>query len=191
MAASELLLLRHAESTWNALGLWQGHGDPPLSDAGRRMAADCEPRVRSLAPQVALASDLQRAIETARIAAPHLELHVDPRWREWDVGCWSGLPHARIRERWPELYRALGEGALDVAPPGGETRRSFAARVRAAVAEAAAQHAGRRLLVVTHRGVILSLLPGCNPGHLAIHSLVVGGDSPLQREQGPQDPADG
>ena len=28
------LLIRHAESTWNAAGRWQGHGDPPLSARG-------------------------------------------------------------------------------------------------------------------------------------------------------------
>ncbi len=34
----ELLLIRHAESEWNARGLWQGHADPPLSSTGRAQA---------------------------------------------------------------------------------------------------------------------------------------------------------
>ena len=29
-----LLLVRHAQSEWNALGRWQGLADPPLSDLG-------------------------------------------------------------------------------------------------------------------------------------------------------------
>jgi len=34
-----LLCIRHAQSTWNALGRWQGQADPPLSGAGRLEAA--------------------------------------------------------------------------------------------------------------------------------------------------------
>jgi len=173
VAETELLLLRHAESTWNARRLWQGHGDPPLSDAGRAQAAECVARVRALAPELAVASDLRRARETAEIVTSGLaiELRVDARWREWDVGEWSGRPRAEIRERWPELYRAFREGDPDVTPPGGEPRRALAERVRAAAGALFGNHPGRRVLVVTHRGVIHSLLPESVPEHLQVHSL--------------------
>jgi probable phosphoglycerate mutase len=35
---SQILLVRHGESEWNALGRWQGQADPPLSEHGRRQA---------------------------------------------------------------------------------------------------------------------------------------------------------
>ena len=34
LPSSGLLVLRHAQSTWNAAGRWQGWADPPLSDEG-------------------------------------------------------------------------------------------------------------------------------------------------------------
>src|SRR5439155_5531900 len=36
---TRLLLVRHGESEWNAVGRWQGWADPPLSDLGRLQAA--------------------------------------------------------------------------------------------------------------------------------------------------------
>lgn len=187
---TELLLLRHAESTWNARGLWQGQADPPLSDAGRRRAAECAPRVRALAPVLAIASDLQRAQETARIICDGIGVRIDPRWREWDVGEWSGRPREEIRERWPDLYHAVRAGESEVTPPGGESRAGFVTRVRSAAAELIASHPGQRLLVVTHRGVILSLLPGSDPAHLGIHSLCLGSGSAVEREERAEDPTD-
>jgi glucosyl-3-phosphoglycerate phosphatase len=188
--ATLLLLLRHAESTWNARGLWQGQADPPLSDAGRKQAADCAARVRQLAPAIAVASDLRRAQETARLVCGELALRIDARWREWDVGAWSGRPRAEIRERWPELYRAVRAGEPDVTPPGGESRATFSARVSAAAAELVASHPGERVLVVTHRGVILSLLPGSEPRHLEVHPLQWVDGSGVERKERPEAPAD-
>jgi broad specificity phosphatase PhoE len=190
MSATELLLLRHAESTWNALGLWQGQGDPPLSDAGRRQAEAAAERVRRLAPDLAVASDLQRAQETARIVWGRAGVRIDPRWREWDVGAWSGLPREEIRARWPDLYSAVRSGEGEVTPPGGESRSAFSARVRAAVDELVERHPGKRVLVVTHRGAILSLVPGSSPGHLALHSLMFESGSAVERKQRAEDPAD-
>ena len=49
---------------------------------------------------------------------------------------------------------------LEARPGGGETRLEIRARVRAAAAELAAAHPGRRLALVTHLGVIRALVPG-------------------------------
>ena len=35
---ARILLVRHGESEWNALGRWQGQADSPLSDLGRQQA---------------------------------------------------------------------------------------------------------------------------------------------------------
>jgi broad specificity phosphatase PhoE len=160
-APTELLLVRHGESTWNAVRRWQGHGDPPLSELGREQS-------RALAASLARggitalwSSDLQRAVETAAIVAEVLGLPVqsDARWRERHLGDWTGLRREAIQARWPELYARLAAGDLDAAPPGGESQRELDARVRPAAAELAARHPGKRVLVVTHRGAIRVLAP--------------------------------
>jgi len=100
---SELLLVRHAESEWNATGRWQGHADPPLSPAGRAqaraLAEAIAPLLEARRPSLLVCSDLSRAIETARAlgAACGLDPVPDPRLRELDVGSWSGLTEPEIR----------------------------------------------------------------------------------------------
>jgi len=98
-----LLLIRHAQSEWNAAGRWQGHADPPLSAAGR---AQARALVEALAceserPTRIASSDLQRAREMAELLGLRLGLpvSVDRRYRELDVGEWSGLRRTDIERR--------------------------------------------------------------------------------------------
>ena len=68
-----LLFARHAESTWNAAGRWQGQADPPLSKRGRRQAAALAERLVARVGDAGIGrlatSPLARARETAAILA--------------------------------------------------------------------------------------------------------------------------
>jgi probable phosphoglycerate mutase len=160
-AGAELFLVRHGQSTWNAERRWQGHGDPPLSERGRAQTRELLAALASLELEALVSSDLQRAVETARIVAEPLglELRVDPRWRERHLGVWTGLRREEIAAGWPDVYAQLAAGDPDAAPPEGESQRQLDARIRAAARELAGRHPGGRVLVVTHRGAIRVLAP--------------------------------
>lgn len=168
--AGRLLLVRHAESEWNAQGRWQGQADPGLSARGREQARALAAALAAEALDVLIASDLARAAETARIVADVLGLEpcFDRRLREHDVGAWSGLTHAEIASRWPEDYARFRSGDADLRFGGGESRRELAARVARAAVELAAEHPGRRLAFVTHGGWIRALVPGVLLGNAGI-----------------------
>lgn len=169
--STPIALIRHGETTWNRIGRWQGHADPDLTPEGLAQA-------RALAETLAaehvrrpwsrlFASDLGRARATAdRIAeALALPLSLDPRLRELDIGSWSGLTRAEIAARDPALLEAFELGEPEVRPGGGETRVEIRARSHAFVCWLAERHAGERILVVTHLGVIRALVPGARPGN--------------------------
>jgi broad specificity phosphatase PhoE len=160
LAVHELVLARHAESTWNAERRWQGQLDPPLSERGREQAHALGRELAGEGIRAIVASDLVRARETARLVAATLrcELELEPRLRELDVGGWSGLTLDEITARWPEDLARLRAGDLDVRPGGGESRRELRIRVMAALEAAAARRAGTRFAVVTHAGVVRTLL---------------------------------
>jgi probable phosphoglycerate mutase len=158
----ELVLVRHAESTSNVSGRWQGQGDAPLSPHGETQVQALAGRLRARresgwAVDVVLASDLQRATRTGRAAFP--EAALDPAWREADVGAWEGLTRPEIAARFPEQLEALAVGRRDVALGGGESLERFWARTDAAV-EALRARVGEhgRALVFTHGGVISGLV---------------------------------
>lgn len=161
---ASFLLIRHAESTMNAAGLWQGQADPPLSEEGRRQAralGEALAAEEGQGLQALFASDLRRALETATILGEHVGLAAEPlaALREWDVGAWSGLARDAIARRWPEEFRRVRSGDLAVRPGGGESRGQVGARVRRALVDLARRFPGGRIAVVTHLGVLRSLLP--------------------------------
>ncbi len=160
LAATELVLVRHGESTWNAERRWQGQLDPPLSPRGREQARGLGRELEPVGIRWVVASDLARARDTAELAAAELGCGFDlePRLRELDVGAWSGLRLDEITARWPDELARLRAGDLDVRPGGGESRRELRERVMAGIEAAAARHAGARVAVVTHAGVVRTLL---------------------------------
>ena len=164
MPTALVLLIRHGQSTWNAAGRWQGHGDPPLSAEGQgqgralaRTLDESGARFDTL-----LSSDLLRARQSAEILGEVLSLEVQPdaRLRERDAGSWAGLTRAEIAERFPESYARFRAGDRDVRLGGGETPREVERRVRDALTDLVARFAGQRLALVTHRGVTDVLAPG-------------------------------
>ncbi len=167
MSESSLLLIRHAESNWNAAGRWQGHGDPALSERGVEQANLLARELASESIDVIVSSDLRRAAETAAILARARGLRplLNPRLRELDLGRWEGLTRDQIECADGAALRRFDSGDLDVRPGGGENLRELAQRARSAVAEVVSAHAGRRLAIVTHLGVIRALSDGALVGN--------------------------
>ncbi|HEY6016825.1 MAG TPA: histidine phosphatase family protein, partial [Gaiellaceae bacterium] len=105
-------------------------------------------------PDAIWSSDLSRARETAEIVAARvgLDVAVDPRLREVDVGEWSGLTLAEVERLYPEGMRRREAGGTGW--ERGETYEAMGERVVAALQEIAAAHDGGRVLVVTHGGAM-------------------------------------
>lgn len=160
-------IARHAESTWNAEGRWQGQGDPPLSRLGQKQARALGLRLTRRGVHTLISSDLARAAQTAQVAGQRLGVapRLEPRLRERDVGAWSGLAHAEIASRFPDELARMRAGDPELRPGGGESFRELEARVRAALAEIAAQENAEGIAVITHLGVIRVLEPHVQVEH--------------------------
>jgi len=152
MNSTDLLVVRHGQSEWNAIGRWQGHADPSLSELGRRQAVVAAMSIGAVDGIVC--SDLLRAAETAAIIAEQIGVGpvvVDERLREREAGEWTGLTRAEIDKGWP--------GWIDAArqPPGYEGTDEVLLRAAAAIGAIHDANPGGSLLVVTHGGVIRAL----------------------------------
>jgi probable phosphoglycerate mutase len=148
-----LLVWRHGETSYNASRRWQGQLDIPLSDVGREQAAHAAKMLASSKFSRIVASDLQRAAETARALADEsgARLTLDPRFREIDTGQWSGLTADEVRERFGESLRRLDAGEDLPRGETGETVAQVAARVTAAVQDVIAGMApGETVVLVGH-----------------------------------------
>jgi len=167
---TRFILIRHAESEWNAARRWQGHGDPPLSERGFRQAEACAEKLVGEEIDHLFCSDLLRTRQTAEAVGRALGLMPEPRkaLRELEVGGWTGLTREEIHEREPELLERFESGQPNVRPGGGESRLEIRARVGSEVEALAETHPGKRLALVVHAGVIKALVPDVEPANCEV-----------------------
>ena len=137
MTAGRVLLLRHGTTDWNNDGRFQGHADIPLNSAGLALAERTAAVLAGVRPTLLVSSDLSRARETAQAVAAvtGLEVEVDVRLREVDVGSWAGLDSETVGRREPDFWPALREGRDFRRSPQGETATESGERVAAALRE--------------------------------------------------------
>jgi broad specificity phosphatase PhoE len=152
-----LAFVRHGESQWVAEGRFQGQGDSPLSDLGRRQALLTARRIARRARRPALPlpsgpplsvvhSPLARAAETAELVARAVSggrgadavdqpvpVRPEPGFMEIGQGDWEGLPGAEVVERWGELLESWRRDPLSAWAPNGESVPEVDTRVRAAL----------------------------------------------------------
>jgi broad specificity phosphatase PhoE len=160
---ARVLLVRHGQSEWNAIGRWQGQADPPLSDLGRLQAREAAQAIGAV--DAVWSSDLQRAVGTAHIIAEHVGVGpvvVDPDLRERDAGAFSGLTREEIEERFPGYLAARRR------PPGWEADQHLLARALGVLDRIAAEVPGGDVLVVTHGGLIYTIEEHLGADHARI-----------------------
>ncbi len=149
---TQLLVIRHGQSEWNADGRWQGQENPPLTELGRQQARSAARAVGAI--DALFASPLDRAATTAAILSE--ELGVGPvvtldGLMERNAGEWQGLTRDDIEEAYP--------GYLDSGrrPPGWEPDDDVEARVLGAMDAIATQHRYGTVVCVAHAGVIFAI----------------------------------
>ncbi len=153
-------LARHAETTWNLAGRYQGRLESALSALGVRQGLALAEHFFASGqrgdpiPARIVSSPLLRCTATAQFSASRLGLsvEVDERLIEIAHGTWEGRYRDEIAQNDPARYRAWREDPAHVAFEGGETL----AQVSTRWAEFAATLPDARgdVLVVTHDAVV-------------------------------------
>lgn len=157
---TNIILIRHGETAWNAERRLQGHIDIALNAEGERQAAALARALAATPVDAIVSSDLQRAHQTAQALARPLGLPVATctGLRERCYGGFEGLLYSEIERRYPAEFAAWQARDIDaVMPPGARTAESFRAfyqRCLDAIGALAAQHPGRTLALVAHGGVL-------------------------------------
>lgn len=151
-----LELLRHGETEQG--GGLRGSLDDALTTAGWAQLRAAVVNAGSWDRLVS--SPLQRCARFAEelAAQRRLPLSLEPGLQELHFGAWEGRSAAELMETDAEALGRFWADPYAFTPPGGEPLVDFEARVLAAVQRLQARHAGERLLLVTHGGVMRLLL---------------------------------
>jgi len=155
-----LVLVRHAEAEESARGRCYGSLDVGLSARGRSQCAALADGLASEHVALVVSSSRIRALETARaIAERHgLDVRADPALQELDFGELEGRTYDEIAASLPDLYAEWMTSPTRVRFPGGECYADLARRARRAVEALRGELSGRTVVVVTHGGIVRSVL---------------------------------
>ncbi|RIJ07119.1 histidine phosphatase family protein [Pseudomonas sp. 91RF] len=182
-------LLRHGETELG--GGLRGSLDDALTEKGW---AQMREAVIGQGPWDRLVSSpLQRCARFAEELGAQRDLSVslDKDLQELHFGAWEGQSAAALMETDAEALGLFWADPYAFTPPLGEPVSDFSARVLAAVMRLHAAHAGERVLLVSHGGVMRLLLArarglpreqllNVEVAHGALFSLIVEADGSLK-----------
>jgi probable phosphoglycerate mutase len=176
-AACELVLVRHGETNWNLERRLQGQTipGPALNPRGVLQAQALAQRLAQERFSRIYSSDLIRCVQTAGIIIDRqknpLSLVTNSALRERCLGLIQGLTMAEARTSHPRAIAGLVRSNDAALEAGIEGHDAMAVRISDALEKIAAEHAGERVLVVTHGGVIA-----------ASARIALSGNSPYKKE---------
>lgn len=143
----KITLIRHAESTYNEKRLLQGQIDCELSNKGLNETKEFAKRF----PQdfdICFCSPLKRTKQTAKLLLPNLALIYDYRLKERGLGDWEGTDNT------DEKQFLLSN---KIVPPNGETFEDFYSRLNDFLKMVKQNYYDKKVLVITHAGVIYGM----------------------------------
>ena len=113
--SGKLILIRHGESEWNALGKWTGWTDVSITDEGARLSRELGEKLGDVRIDVAYNSELKRTKETLDAVLEGMsqtpERRVSGAVNERDYGVYTGMLKEEVRtEIGEEAYLALRRG---------------------------------------------------------------------------------
>jgi broad specificity phosphatase PhoE len=151
---TEILLVRHGETEWNAEEIFRGRADVNLNEKGFVQAKLLGEYLSNSRLEAVYSSPLQRALRTAEtIARPHsLSVRTEPALVDLDYGEWQGMPLTEVKKIYKGLYIKWEKTPESVKFPGGEGLDDVKNRAVAAVNKMVKKHKGS-LVLVSHRVV--------------------------------------
>ena len=152
---TQIDLLRHGELETPAL--FCAKPDEPLSKKGLQNLRDTTQEGEW---DIIISSPHERCQAFAKTLATQKEckLSINPAFKEMDFGNWTGIPTETLWEQEPVGLKQLWESPETFIAPSGESMQAFSQRVKQGWQALLSKHANKRILVITHAGVIRSIL---------------------------------
>jgi len=160
ISPTRINLLRHGE---HALGkAICGVKDPQLSQKGW---GQLNSQIDSLAGRghqwdICISSPRLRCAEFAHQVSQqfNIELVIKDELSELDFGEWEGLTGAQVESSFPGQWQQWIDNPDEPAPHGGEAYGLFQQRILNAWLQLILQHQGKRILLLSHSGVMRAIL---------------------------------
>ncbi|MCP4411914.1 MAG: histidine phosphatase family protein [Gammaproteobacteria bacterium] len=158
---TDLYLVRHGQPTLeNAL---LGVTDPPLSSLGWQQLEKTFERLEYF--DYLISSPLARCSAFAKeyIKKQTIEKNykIIENWKECNFGDWDGKTFTELQQQFPQEIASFYKQPFDNGPANSEPLADFCTRVELALMELLTEYKNKQLVVLTHGGVIRTLVAWC------------------------------
>lgn len=156
-----VFIVRHGETEWNMKRLIQGQKDSALTELGINQAKELAKELQKIKFDLVFSSDLLRAKKTAEIIVTEHNLAVETTelLRERAFGKLEGKPVEALRF-FENLFAKLKHEEMFSykSAPDIESDEELVTRLITFLREAVIAHAGKKILIVTHGGIMRAFL---------------------------------
>jgi len=153
MEPAVLYLIRHAEPEFGGgerICLGRTY-DPPLSEAGKKQAADLAEKIKACRLDAVYSSPMLRARQTADMLMQECPRFIAPELTEVGSGIWEGMRFSEIYKDYPGFFD-LSDTETEKTPPGGESDEAAVSRGMPLL-NRLAEEEGKHFALVTHSGL--------------------------------------
>ncbi|SHJ84420.1 alpha-ribazole phosphatase [Paramaledivibacter caminithermalis] len=156
----EIIFVRHGESEMNRNNMYCGWTNSSLTEKGLRQAERVSEKLADEAIDLIISSDLDRCFKTAAIINRlHRKTIIkETALRELNFGAWEGLTYHEICRDFPQEIKKWQEDFINFKIPEGESLLKMHKRVNKAFGRIINEHKEGKILIVSHSGVIRSIL---------------------------------
>lgn len=164
-------LVRHGETEFNTKKILQGHLDSPLTEKGIADAKLLGQKLKNIRFDLVFSSDLLRAKRTAEIITSEKKLAIESTkiLRERSFGELEGKPYDALKAYYELIDKLKSQKKVTLNKYSIEEDEIVVNRLITFLRETAITHPGKKILVVTHGGIMRIFLK-----HLGFMNLVSG-----------------
>lgn len=151
----KIYFVRHGETVWNTLRIFQGSSNSPLTETGREQAKRLGEKLKDTKFTKFYSSPLGRTLETSELIIGDREINIEyiEEFKEISVGDMEGVPREKFEGEYPEQFYNFFHNPkeYDPTPYNGESFIQLIERVERGLKKIVDRHhKDDTVIVVTH-----------------------------------------
>lgn len=156
-----IYFVRHGETVWNTLKIFQGRSNSPLTELGIEQAKKLSKHLESIDFKKVYSSPQERALQTTKLLLGNRNIDIIPidEFQEINMGKVEGIPREEFEKNYPIEYHNFWNNAIEYNPTAynGESYDEILDRVRIGLNKLIQENNDGNILVISH-GVTLKAL---------------------------------
>ncbi|MGL4357274.1 histidine phosphatase family protein [Cetobacterium sp.] len=156
-----IYFVRHGETIWNTLKIFQGRSNSPLTELGIEQAKKLSNFLKDIEFNKIYSSPQERAMQTTRLILGDRDMDITPidEFQEINMGKVEGIPREDFEKNYPIEYHNFWHNAVDYNPAAyeGESYEEILHRVKIGLNKLISENTSGNILVISH-GVTLKAI---------------------------------